>query len=165
MPLCGRWIIPASRFAIQNDDHDQQNAGSSSRDMGDKGSVLIKERNVPKHREFEVNLFARNDADWRIRLVLSSYSFAANGGAEFPDGLSDCALYKGAQGMAGCKGVKYSPAYDVNGCGYSVLKGNQWLDGVYTRVHRDVAIVNAMRAWMGLPKATNAGLGLAAECL
>lgn len=26
MPICGSWIIPASRFAIQNDDHDQQNA-------------------------------------------------------------------------------------------------------------------------------------------
>jgi len=25
MPICGSWIIPASRFAIQNDDHDQQN--------------------------------------------------------------------------------------------------------------------------------------------
>jgi len=25
MPACGRWILPASRFAIQNDDHDQQN--------------------------------------------------------------------------------------------------------------------------------------------
>lgn len=24
MPICGSWIIPPSRFAIQNDDHDQQ---------------------------------------------------------------------------------------------------------------------------------------------
>lgn len=24
-PICGSWVIPASRFAIQNDDHDQQN--------------------------------------------------------------------------------------------------------------------------------------------
>lgn len=28
MPICGSWIIPASRFAIQNDDHDQQNSVS-----------------------------------------------------------------------------------------------------------------------------------------
>lgn len=30
MPICGSWIIPASRFAIQNDDHDQQNPVSIS---------------------------------------------------------------------------------------------------------------------------------------
>lgn len=29
MPICGSWIIPASRFAIQNDDHDQQNSVSA----------------------------------------------------------------------------------------------------------------------------------------
>lgn len=25
MPICGYWIIPASRFAIENDCHDDQN--------------------------------------------------------------------------------------------------------------------------------------------
>jgi hypothetical protein len=35
-PICGSWILPATRFVIQNDDDDQQNSGSSSRDMGDK---------------------------------------------------------------------------------------------------------------------------------
>ncbi len=33
MPICGYWIIPSERFAIQNDCHDDQNPGSSSRDM------------------------------------------------------------------------------------------------------------------------------------
>lgn len=41
MPICGSWILPPTRFVIQNDDHDQQTAGSSSRDMGSAGSVLI----------------------------------------------------------------------------------------------------------------------------
>lgn len=50
MPICGYWIIPSTRFAIENDCHDDQNPGSSSRDMQDKGSVLIKEKNVQKHR-------------------------------------------------------------------------------------------------------------------
>jgi alpha-amylase len=30
MPICGSWIIPPSRFAIQNDDHDQQNPVNNS---------------------------------------------------------------------------------------------------------------------------------------
>ena len=53
MPICGYWVIPAERFAIQNDCHDDQNPGSSSRDMQDKGSVLIKDKDVPRHRGFE----------------------------------------------------------------------------------------------------------------
>lgn len=52
-PICGYWAIPSERFAVGLDCHDDQNPGSSSRDMGDKGSVLIKERNVDKHRQFE----------------------------------------------------------------------------------------------------------------
>lgn len=110
-PACGSWIIPASRFAIQNDDHDQQNPGSSSRDMADKGSVLVKDKDIAKHRQFEVLLFNRTDADWNIKLVLSSYMFAANGGAGFPDGLSDCKHYTGNQSPNGCLGMTYDKAY------------------------------------------------------
>lgn len=97
MPICGYWIIPASRFAIQNDCHDDQNPGSSSRDMQDKGSVLVREKDVDKHRGFETLLYNRTDADWKIRILLSSYSFMDNGAMGFPDGKSDCANCKGDQ--------------------------------------------------------------------
>lgn len=96
MPICGYWIIPSERFAIQNDCHDDQNPGSSSRDMQDKGSVLIKDKDVPRHRSFEELLFNRTDANWQIRLVLSSYSFMNAGAAGPPDGKSDCAVCEGA---------------------------------------------------------------------
>jgi len=72
-PICGHWIIPSERIVIQNDDHDQQFGGSSSRDMGDKGSVLVKEKNIQKHKFFLQELFRRNDGNWKIRLILSSY--------------------------------------------------------------------------------------------
>jgi alpha-amylase len=32
--------------------------------MQDKGSVLVKEKDVAKHRGFEVQLFSRTDGDW-----------------------------------------------------------------------------------------------------
>ena len=89
-PICGSWIIPSERFAIQNDDHDQQNDGSSSRDMGDKGSILIKEKNADKHRGFEEQLFRRTDGNWKLKMVLSSYTFMNDGAAGYPDGWSDC---------------------------------------------------------------------------
>jgi len=58
--------------------------------MGDKGSVLVKEKDVNKHRNFEKQLFSRNDGNWQIKTVLSSYSFMNDGSQGFPDGLSDC---------------------------------------------------------------------------
>jgi alpha-amylase len=60
--------------------------------MGDTGSVLIKEKNVDKHRNFNIQMFTRTDGNWQIRLVLSSYTFYDSTGAYgFPDGHSDCA--------------------------------------------------------------------------
>lgn len=157
-PICGSWIIPSERFAIQNDDHDTQNEGSSSRDMGDKGSVLIKEKNVEKHRQFEEQLFTRTDGNWKVRLVLSSYTFMENGAAGFPDGWSDCSRIGNP---AGCRGVPKTAAHDPNACGYTV---EGWQGGKYTRVHRDLRIVNAMRTWLGLPRVGPADVGLPSHC-
>jgi alpha-amylase len=43
--------------------------------MGDTGSVLVKEKNVDRHRNFEIQMLTRTDANWKIKLVLSSYTF------------------------------------------------------------------------------------------
>ncbi|KAJ7645175.1 glycoside hydrolase superfamily [Mycena polygramma] len=163
-PICGTWILPPARFVIQNDDHDQQSPGSSSRDMQSSGSVLIKDKNVATHRAFEVRLFTRTDfpnAGPLVRNVLSSYSFMDNGAAGFPDGLSDCAGYTGT---ATCISMAKAPAFDGNACGYSVVVNGAWKQGAYTRVHRDLAIVNAMRGWMGLGNVTAIAAGLPAGC-
>jgi len=56
-PICGYWVIPSERLAIQNDCHDDQFPGSSSRDMGDKGSVLLKDKDISRHRGFSKQLF------------------------------------------------------------------------------------------------------------
>eukprot|EP00004_Rigifila_ramosa_P004542 TRINITY_DN15041_c0_g1_i1.p1 TRINITY_DN15041_c0_g1~~TRINITY_DN15041_c0_g1_i1.p1 ORF type:complete len:639 (-),score=137.14 TRINITY_DN15041_c0_g1_i1:39-1736(-) len=136
------------RKVVQNDDHDQQNDGSSSRDMGDQGSVLVKEKDVDKHRSFEIKLFTNpngaydNNNDYPIRFVLSSHYFAANGASAIPDGLSDCKLCVG-QYCGSCQTVEYSPAYSESSQGYDFP--------TYTRVHRDIQIVNAMRSWVQLP--------------
>jgi alpha-amylase len=165
-PICGSWVIPSTRFAVENDCHDDQNPGSSSRDMGDKGSILVLEKNVPKHRGFEVELFARTDGDWKIRLVLSSYTFMGNGAMGFPDGESDCSKCVGEDRCKGCKSMAYSKAHDTNACGYTCLSDSgEWLEGVYTRVHRDKSIIMAMRKWMNLPlDVSNEDLGLPNQC-
>ena len=150
-PICGWWNIDARRHAIGLDCHDDQNPGSSSRDMGDKGSIYIKEKNVQKHRDFTKEMFYRTDADWKIKLVLSSYSFMNNGGAGFPDGKSDCSRCTGEQCKKNCnKSVPYQKAYNPNSTGYDSGNSWDWKEGTYTRVHRDREIINAMRYWMGL---------------
>jgi len=143
----GYCTISPVRNAIQNDDADQQNPGSSSRDMGPDGCVLIKGCDENTHRNFEVKLFESpngipdNANDAPIRLVLSSYYFGNGGTAQgLPDGKSDCSLCK--VNCDGCAGMAKAAAYDASSTGYD--------KPVYTRVHRDQTIVNAMRKWMGL---------------
>ena len=150
-PICGYWEITPKRHAIGLDCHDDQNQGSSSRDMGDKGSVYIKEKNIEKHRNFNIEMFTRTDFDWKIKLLMSSYSFMNNGASGFPDGKSDCSKCSGEQCKNNCnKSVPYQKAYNPNSTGYDTGDGGNWKEGSYTRVHRDSGIINAMRKWMGL---------------
>jgi alpha-amylase len=134
------------RNAIQNDDADQQNPGSTSRDMGDQGCVLIKDcGSADEHRGFETKLFSSpngasdNANEYPIRLILSSF-YWPDGVEGIPDGLSDCKLCKTQ--CDGCKGVTYAAAFDADSTGY---------DGPaspYTRPHRDKDIITAMQQWL-----------------
>ncbi|TMW56821.1 hypothetical protein Poli38472_006831 [Pythium oligandrum] len=157
-PICGSWVLPASRFVIQNDDHDQQAPGSSSRDMDGKGSVLIKDKDVDKHRKFEQELFTRTDADWKVKVVFSSYTFTSDGATGFPDGKSVCLE---ANGKSCAHNMPYEKAFRQGSCGYTV---EDFAGGKYTRVHRDLSIVNAMRGWLGLDKVTKEQVGITGEC-
>jgi len=136
------------RMVIQNDDHDQQMPGSSSRDMQSSGCVLVKGCPESDHRNFEVMLFSNppgsrdNNNDYPIRTVLSSFYWGEGGALGIPDGKSDCALC--TINCGSCQGMPRKQAHDPTSKGYD--KG----DGEYTRAHRDAGIVAAMRTWMGL---------------
>ncbi|RLN61624.1 hypothetical protein BBJ28_00013938 [Nothophytophthora sp. Chile5] len=161
MPACGSWILPASRFVIQNDDHDQQFSGSSARDMGDLGSILVLDEDVAKHRGFEEILFNRTDADWQIKVVLSSYTLFADGAAGFPDGYSACADFDTSLGQTCTLDMPLETAFVSGSCGYTV---EDFAGGKYTRVHRDLSIVNAMRSWIGLSSVSLADIGITGSC-
>jgi alpha-amylase len=120
--------------------------------MGDTGSVLVKEKNVDRHRNFNMQMFTRTDANWQIKLVLSSYTFMENVGAYgFPDGNSDCNRCLTSECRSKCnKSMPYSKAHRDDVCGYTCIENGSWQQGVYTRVHRDFVIIKAMRQWMGL---------------
>ena len=133
--------------------------------MGDKGSVLVREKNVPKHRQFNVDLFRRTDGNWQIKLVLSSYSLMNNGAMGIPDGKSDCKACIGSYCNSCSKSMAYAQAYNPSSCGYSCQQNGGWIEGVYTQVHRDYDIIQAMRDWQQLPKVTDPSqLGLPSNC-
>ena len=47
--------------------------------------------------------------------------------------------------------MPYTKAYKKSSRGYDTIDENgHWVEGEYTRVHRDIDIVNAVREWMGL---------------
>ena len=164
-PLCG-WPIPSERYVAMLDCHDDQFPGASSRDMGDSGSVLVKERNLDKHRNFEIQLFSRTDGNWQIKLVLSSYTFIDSKGAYgFPDGKSDCERCTTSACRQSCsKSMPYSEASRSDVCGYTCWENGQWKEGAYTRVHRDYKIIKAMRQWMGLSTGSPTEVGLPSFC-
>lgn len=88
-----------------------------------------------------------------------------NGAAGIPDGKSDCSACVGDQCESCSKSMAYSKAYDASSCGYDCEKDGQWQEGVYTRTHRDMAIINAMRAWQGLGVANSPEeVGLSSNC-
>ena len=103
---------------------------------------------------FETKLFDSpngandNENDYPIRLVLSSYYWQGTS-AGVPDGLSACD--KCTLSCSSCRDTEYWPAYDAESCGY---------DKTYTRPHRDLDIVNAMRNWLHLAPKTHTDLGL-----
>lgn len=164
-PICGSWVIPSEREVAQLECHDDQFPGSSSRDMGDKGSILVKDRDVSKHRNFEIQLFTRTDGNWQIKALLSGYTFMDAGAYGPPDGKSDCEKCLNTTSFGVCtKSMKYSAAYDADACGYTCYANGSWQQGVYTRVHRDLQIINAMRSWMGLSSVKSADVGLPSKC-
>ena len=58
-------------------------------------------------------------------------------------------------------------AFDPNACGYSIYDSNgKWLEGVYTRVHRDPQIINSMRSWMKMSSLNDfSSIGLNPHCM
>ena len=138
--------INKTRKVIQNDDHDQQNPGSSSRDFHDEGCVLIKNcKSADQHRQFEVKMFldpkgvVDNKINYPIRLLLSSYYFT-NNVQGMPDGMSECD--KCTTTCEYCKTMNYSKAFVEDAPAYGTTD--------YTRVHRDQGIIDAMTEWMNL---------------
>ena len=88
----------------------------------------------------------------KIRTIFSSYSMFKNANG-FPDGKSHCDNCTTEICRNSCQySVPYEKAFKLCSEGYDSgdINQNNFKNGTYTRVHRDIGIINAMRKWLGL---------------
>ena len=96
-------------------------------------------QNKEQHKANYVNMYENTNIYSRIKIVFSSYTLI-NRGTGFPDGYSDCSSIGGCE-----KSVPYLKAYDPLSIGY-----DSGIEGNYSRIHRDLIIVNSMRKSINL---------------
>ena len=147
--ICGA-SINEERYVIGTDyREDQENNGIR---LGSGGFSYIINKNIINHRNFVINMLKTNTySDVKVKTILSSYSYMNNGANGIPDGKSDCSKCSTDTCKTNCiKSVPYQKAYNINSKGYDTGDSSNWKEGSYTRVHRDIKIVNEMRTFMGL---------------
>ena len=138
------WKINQARHVISFENYDIQKP-----DVNNDFSYIIT-KDIDIHRDKTINMIKNNDINWKIKIIFSSYSLI-NGANGFPDGKSDCSKCNTIDCKRFCKkSVPYSKAYDPLSRGYDAGSINNWKEGTYTRIHRDINIISAMREWMGL---------------
>ena len=141
---------------IQNDDHDQQNDGSSSRDMNTAGVILTKAGpgGFSDWVAFEQQLFNLDtQRGVPLRNVLSSYWPNENGDIHpIPDGLSvinsktEALFPNSLSNLSTYDYHKASTDFDITDTiTHENLGGN---GSGYTRAHRNRAVVEAMNTWV-----------------
>ena len=131
-------IIAKERYIMSLENQNIQNGGTNN--------IYFRDKDKGGHIDLYRNMFNDNDIGNKIRIVFSSYSLINNANG-FPDGYSDC-----NNATVTCSNsVPYVKAYSPLSKGYDT--GNDslsWVPGNYTRIHRNIDIVNAMRNWLGL---------------
>ena len=98
-------------------------------------------------------MFYNPKYDWDIRLIFTSFSLYSNFNG-IPDGKSTRSFCETDYYREKCIDVPYRKAYNPLSKGYDCGNEENWVEGEYSRIHRDLLIVNAMRNWM-FPKKPN----------
>ena len=147
LPNCNSendWAIDMRRHIVSLENQDDMKPESSS------SYSYIYLKDIDNHRNNYIQMIKKNDINWKIKILFSSYSLI-NEATGFPDGKSDC-------GNNCQKPVPYVKAYEPLSIGYDTGNISNWIQGNYTRIHRDLQIVNAMREWMGLSEINSENL-------
>ena len=148
-PICDdSWKISPERWALGLSNHYIQTPGADD--------PYMKNKNLELHKSQYVQILSDESQNWKIKFIFSGYSIMNNGGYSFPDGKSDCSRCNTMQCSTTCiKSVPFQKAYNPLSTGYDSGNTDNWKEGTYTRVHRNIEIINAMRSWMNLGSFSN----------
>ena len=115
------------------------------------GYVYIRDKDITAHKNFIKSMLTTTPNKSKIKIIFSSYSFMNSGASGIPDGKSDCNNCTTDGCHTNClKTMLYQKAYNMDSRGYDTGDSSNWIEGTYTRIHRDLDTVNEIRNYMGL---------------
>ena len=129
-----RWAVSLEYSDDINMAHDDYNIYIRSKDKEGHKSILIND------------LFLHPKFNYTLKLIFTSYSIESVNGV--PDGKSEKSFCASASCLQYTTDLPFKRAFYPYSTGYDCGDGENWIFGEYSRVHRDIDIVNAMREWL-----------------
>ena len=113
----------------------------------DDYNIYIKTQNKQEHKNILINdMFLNPRFDYPIRFVFSSFSLGSIAG--IPDGKSEKSYCTTDSCRAEIIDVTFKRAFNPHSVGYDCGTADNWVEPEYSRVHRDMDVINAMRQWI-----------------
>ena len=142
LPLCDdEPQVNPERWTVSLEYSDDINKGHTDY------NIYIKSKNKTEHKQILIeDLFLHPKYDYSIRFVFSSFSVGDKAG--IPDGKSEKSYCSTEACIEQTVDVPFKRAFNPHSVGYDCGEGEEnWLEPEYSRVHRDIDVINAMRAW------------------
>ena len=145
-PSCGAEIEADLKFDVQRWTVSLEYSDDINK--GDTGyNIYIKHQNIQEHKNILINnMFLNPRFNYAIRFVFTSYSVADINGV--PDGKSERSFCSSQSCFENTVDLPFKRAFNPHSRGYDCGNADNWIIGEYTRIHRDIDIINAMRKWL-----------------
>ena len=91
-------------------------------------------------------MFLHPRFNYSIRFIFTSYSIDSFNGV--PDGKSEKSFCSSGSCLQYTMDLPYKRAFNPHSKGYDCGDEHNWIIGEYSRIHRDIDIINAMRQWI-----------------
>ena len=110
-------------------------------------NIYIRTKNKQEHKKILINdMFLHPRFNYSIRFIFTSYSINSVNGV--PDGKSEKSFCSSESCYQYTTDLPYRRAFNPLSTGYDCGDEDNWIIGEYSRIHRDIDIINAMRQWM-----------------
>ena len=138
LPLCDEIKeIAENRWTISLEYSDDTNMNYNGY------NIYILDKDIETHRNITIErMFRKPKYNWPIRFIFTSFSLYNNLNG-IPDGKSTKKYCKTDYCRDNCKDVPYRKAYNPLSTGYDCGDKENWIEGEYSRIHRDLSIVNS----------------------